>query len=93
MWCNAADSTLCSSPKDHCGVSGSYDAKSSSTYTHISSDFNISYADGTGAAGDYVSDTLHIGDVSIKSFQFGLGQTSDSPGKLRISEIYQYYFS
>ncbi|RJE18235.1 protease [Aspergillus sclerotialis] len=79
LWCNAADSTLCSSPGDHCGVSGSYDAKSSSTYTHISTDFNISYADGTGAAGEYVSDTLHIGDVSIKDFQFGLGQTSDSP--------------
>ncbi|KAL4737227.1 aspartic peptidase domain-containing protein [Aspergillus similis] len=78
LWCNAANSTLCSSPKDPCRISGSFDPSSSSSYSYISSDFNITYADGTGAAGDYATDTVRIGDATIKDFQFGIGYTSSS---------------
>ncbi|KAA8643177.1 pepsin-like aspartic protease [Aspergillus tanneri] len=78
LWCNAANSTLCSPKKDPCDMSGSYDPNSSSSYKFVSSKFNITYADGTGAAGDYVSDTLHIGDTAIKDFQFGVGYSSSS---------------
>lgn len=81
LWCNAADSNLCSSLSNPCSTSGSYDGDSSSTYSHVSSDFNISYADGSGAAGDYVTDTLRIGDVTVNDFQFGIGYSSTSPGK------------
>ncbi|THC90587.1 hypothetical protein EYZ11_009949 [Aspergillus tanneri] len=80
LWCNAANSTLCSPKKDPCDMSGSYDPNSSSSYKFVSSKFNITYADGTGAAGDYVSDTLHIGDTAIKDFQFGVGYSSSSTG-------------
>ncbi|KAL4861120.1 hypothetical protein BDV12DRAFT_75594 [Aspergillus spectabilis] len=78
LWCNAANSTLCSSSKDPCRISGSYDPDSSSSYTYVSSDFNISYADGSGAAGDYVKDTLGIGGATIRDFQFGIGYSSSS---------------
>ncbi|KAL2786026.1 aspartic peptidase domain-containing protein [Aspergillus keveii] len=78
LWCNAANSTLCSSRQNPCLTSGSYDPDSSSSYTYVSSDFNISYADGSGAAGEYAADTLHIGDVTIHDFQFGIGYTSSS---------------
>ncbi|BCR89079.1 pepsin-like aspartic protease [Aspergillus chevalieri] len=78
LWCNAANSTLCSSRGSPCRTSGSYDGDSSSTYSYVSSNFNISYADGSGAAGDYVTDTIHIGGVSIKDFQFGAGYSSSS---------------
>ncbi|KAF7126161.1 hypothetical protein CNMCM5793_002583 [Aspergillus hiratsukae] len=78
LWCNAPNSTLCSASGDSCSVSGSYDPDSSSTYAYVSSDFNISYADGTGAAGVYATDTLHIGGATIKDLQFGIGYTSSS---------------
>ncbi|KAL5332734.1 aspartic peptidase domain-containing protein [Aspergillus crustosus] len=78
LWCNSANSSLCSSSKDPCHLSGSYDPQSSSSYTYVSSDFNISYADGSGAAGDYVTDTLRIGDATIRDFQFGIGYSSSS---------------
>lgn len=81
LWCNAADSTLCLSRGDPCSTSGSYDQKSSSTYKHVSYDFNITYADGSGAAGEYVTDTMQIGDVEIENFQFGVGDVSSSAGK------------
>ncbi|KAL6228887.1 hypothetical protein BDW75DRAFT_226086 [Aspergillus navahoensis] len=78
LWCNAANSTLCSSPKDPCRMSGSFDPSSSSSYSYFSSDFNITYADGTGAAGDYATDTVRIGGTTIRDFQFGIGYTSSS---------------
>ncbi|KAB8213900.1 putative aspartic-type endopeptidase opsB [Aspergillus novoparasiticus] len=78
LWCNAANSTLCSSKDQPCNTSGSYDPSSSSSYSYASSDFNISYADGTGAAGDYVTDTIHIGGATVKDFQFGVGYSSSS---------------
>ncbi|KAL2816362.1 putative aspartic-type endopeptidase opsB [Aspergillus cavernicola] len=78
LWCNAANSTLCSSSKDPCRISGSFDPDSSSSCAHVSSDFNISYADGSGASGDYVTDTLHIGNTTIRDFQFGIGYSSSS---------------
>jgi hypothetical protein len=44
----------------------------------LASNFNISYVDGSGAAGDYVTDTLNIGGASLKALQFGIGYTSTS---------------
>lgn len=88
LWCNAADSTLCSSFSDPCSTSGSYDHGSSSTYKYVSSDFNITYADGSGAAGQYVTDTMHIGGVKIEDFQFGVGETSTSAGKFTYFILY-----
>ncbi|KAJ5985129.1 hypothetical protein N7522_012325 [Penicillium canescens] len=72
LWCNTPNSTLCESSADACRSSGTYDSSSSSSYSFVSSDFNISYADGSGAAGDYVTDTLTIGQTTIKDFQFGV---------------------
>jgi predicted aspartyl protease len=83
LWCNAVNSTLCLSSDNPCNVSGPYDPTSSSSYAFVSSDFNISYADGTGAAGDYVTDTIHIGDTAVKDFQFGVGYSSSSAGRLK----------
>lgn len=59
-------------------MSGTYDANSSSTYRYINSDFYILYADTTGAAGDYVSDNLNMGGVTIENLQMGIGYDSNS---------------
>jgi hypothetical protein len=57
---------------------GSYSANASSTYSYISSDFDISYVDGSGASGDYVTDTFGVGEASLSKLQFGIGYDSSS---------------
>lgn len=44
----------------------------------MSSQFNITYADGSGAVGDYATDTLAIGGVTLQNLQFGIGYQSAS---------------
>lgn len=44
----------------------------------VNRDFNISYFDGSGAAGDCVKDTLRINGNEVKDFQFGVGYSSSS---------------
>ncbi|EEH02610.1 aspartic protease [Histoplasma capsulatum G186AR] len=78
LWSNAPDSTLCTQNGDPCGAGGTYDRTASSTYEFVNSLFNISYVDGSSASGDYVTDTMRIGGVSLKDFQFGVGHTSSS---------------
>jgi hypothetical protein len=78
LWVNVADSSLCQEKGDPCSASGTYSANGSSTYEYINSDFNISYVDGSGSAGDYVSDTLKFGGVTLDGQQFGVGYTSSS---------------
>lgn len=79
LWCNSPNSTLCSSSSKPCSGYGMYDPSSSSTEHYVSSKFNISYADGSSASGVYLTDTLHIGGVTIEHFQFGVGYNSSSP--------------
>ena len=84
---NSASSDLCSDPSSTsqigsdgipCSTSGTYNANDSSTYKYINSDFKISYADQTGAEGDYVSDTLKIGGATLNNLQMGVGYRSTS---------------
>ncbi|OTA98934.1 hypothetical protein M426DRAFT_68797 [Hypoxylon sp. CI-4A] len=78
LWVNTDSSTLCSQSSNPCSYAGTYDANSSSTYEFVGSWFNISYVDGSGASGDYVTDTLTIGNTTLDSFQFGVGYSSSS---------------
>ena len=84
LWANAASSSLCEAGNNvpngdiPCSVSGTYNANKSSTYKYVDSDFQISYADTTGASGDYVTDTLHIGGKDVTGLQFGVGYNSNS---------------
>ncbi|KAK7749246.1 hypothetical protein SLS62_008325 [Diatrype stigma] len=78
LWVNSAQSDLCTERSNPCASTGTYDANSSSTYNYVGSYFNISYVDGSGAAGDYVTDTFTLGDTSLEDFQFGVGYTSTS---------------
>ncbi|KAF7904537.1 hypothetical protein EAF00_001871 [Botryotinia globosa] len=79
LWVNTASSTLCSKKTNPCQLAGTYTANSSSTYAYVASDFNISYVDGSGASGDYVTDTFTIGSTTLDKLQFGIGYTSSSP--------------
>lgn len=79
LWVNAPNSRLCSSRLENCREAGTYKANDSSTYTYLNSVFNISYVDGSGASGDYATDTFRIGGVDVEDLQFGIGYTSTSP--------------
>jgi hypothetical protein len=85
LWVNVVGSELCESHAGICSESGLYNPKKSSTYHFVNSDFNISYADGSGATGDYATDTFSMGDVTVEDLQFGIGyDTSDNDGVLGI---------
>ncbi len=77
MWANARSSDTCTY-RSSCSEGGTYEANSSSTYKYLNSDFNVSYVDGSGAAGDYCTDTLSIGGQTLTGLQFGIGYESTS---------------
>ena len=79
LWTNSPNSKLCQQYQPQCSDSGTYDSSKSSTYKLVSHDFNISYVDGSGAVGDYATDTLNIGGQQLKGLQFGIGLRSSSP--------------
>lgn len=78
LWVNAASSRLCSERGNPCGDSGTYTANDSSTYEFVNNAFNISYVDGSGAAGDYATETFRFGGLNVTDLQFGIGYTSTS---------------
>ncbi|KAF2688734.1 acid protease [Lentithecium fluviatile CBS 122367] len=79
LWVNAPNSRLCSSRGEQCREAGTYSANDSSSYAYVNSVFNISYVDGSGASGDYATDTFKIGGTMVDELQFGIGYTSTSP--------------
>ncbi|KAI0480645.1 eukaryotic aspartyl protease [Xylariaceae sp. FL0804] len=78
MWLNTASSAYCSQQSAPCAFAGTYNANDSSTQEYVGSWFNISYVDGSGASGDYVTDTVTVGGTTMDSLQFGIGYTSSS---------------
>jgi len=78
LWTNSVTSGLCQEYPQDCAASGTYDANKSTTYSYVNSDFNIQYADGSAAQGDYAMDTLGIGGALISDVQFGIGYNSSS---------------
>ncbi|KAH9837508.1 putative aspartic-type endopeptidase opsB [Teratosphaeria destructans] len=78
LWVNTASSELCEENSDPCAAAGTYAPNSSSTYEYLNSDFNITYEDGSGAVGDYATDVVSFGGISLKNQQFGIGYSSSS---------------
>ncbi|KEY67154.1 hypothetical protein S7711_03014 [Stachybotrys chartarum IBT 7711] len=78
LWVNSPDSRLCTMPSNPCALAGTYVANSSSTYNYLGSYFNISYIDGSGASGDYVTDSIEVANARLSDFQFGVGYVSTS---------------
>ena len=78
LWTNSANSDLCQQSSQDCDQSGTYNANQSSSYSYVNSAFQIKYADGSFAIGDYATDTLHFGGKDITGMQFGIGYNSTS---------------
>jgi hypothetical protein len=75
-WVNVANSTFCSQSAEPCKPFGTYDPTKSSTYKFLNHDLNNTYADSGGAYGDFVTDTVKFGDVTLEKFQFGVAYKS-----------------
>lgn len=102
IWVEVADSQLCQSQGDPCSASGTYNNESSSSYKYVNSLFNIQYADGTQAAGDYATETFDIGGtfqswdriltvagVDVSDMEFGVGSASTSTeGVMGVGFVY-----
>lgn len=79
LWVNVEDSELCQDSRNICSEAGTFNPSDSSTYEILEpSGFNITYVDGSGAAGPYVSDTVRFADASLQNQQFGIGDWSSS---------------
>lgn len=79
LWVNSDSSRLCRLRSQPCETSGVYSANDSSSYAYVNSEFNISYAGGNSAAGDYATDTVRFAGKTVRSLQFGVAYHSSSP--------------
>ena len=80
LWVNVVNSTICTEHKAaYCASSGAFNAPKSNSVKFVNDLFNVTYADGSGATGNYVTDTLAIGGKTLTDFQFGLGLQSTTP--------------
>lgn len=68
LWVYASNDTAdCGS--GNCDFTGTFDAASSSSYTYMNDDFYIRYVSGS-STGNWGTDTLSIGGVTLTDFQF-----------------------
>jgi hypothetical protein len=59
-----------------------YDSSASSSFKSLDTGYNATYADGTTALGTYATDTLVLGDATIKNFQFVVANQTSSDSKI-----------
>ena len=79
IWVPSADSNACQEAEDACQVLGQYDSSASSSYVDVSPGFQISYQDNSAVAGDYINETLALGDTVIKDMTMGLAFEATRP--------------
>ncbi len=66
IWVEVPESRLCQLRTNPCGITGTYENSTSSTYKYVNSLFSIQYADNTQAVGDYALETFQIGSMSAE---------------------------
>jgi hypothetical protein len=84
VWVTSSNNSFCTNvtaqQEKHQGCSGGvFDTSKSSTYAFVNSDFSITYQDGSGANGNYMTDVLSIGDISLTGQQMGLATNTTNP--------------
>lgn len=77
VWMLSSTADLCTDPElqDYYGTGGcasTFDSSKSSSFKVVDANgFDISYADSSGATGDYITDNLSIGGATIKALEMG----------------------
>lgn len=77
IWVPSARSNVCRQGRNACQV-GAFDTSKSSSFVDLSRNtFQIQYVDGSQIQGDYVSDTLKMGDsVTLQNMTMGLAEVA-----------------
>ena len=73
VWVTNASAAYC---QQHACQGIAYNPTESSSYDTLPTVFNITYVDGTGSSGIYFTDTLGIGDVSLKAVEMALANVT-----------------
>jgi len=77
LWIPSKNAVFCEATRseDSPCIGGTFDSAASSTVQVVGANqFNISYVDGSGTTGDYITDTFSIGGGKVENFQLGLGK-------------------
>ncbi|KAI0427040.1 aspartic peptidase domain-containing protein [Xylaria sp. FL1042] len=79
IWVPASSASICEEDTSQGGgcTFGAFDYESSSTLKLVNEDFQISYVDGSGSRGDYITETFGIGDIKLQNMEMGLGLDTD----------------
>ena len=73
IWIPSIESDACQEDEEDCKILGQYDASASSSYVDVGAgQFQISYEDNSAISGDYINETLAIGNTVIKDMTMGL---------------------
>ncbi|KAK4697729.1 hypothetical protein P7C71_g391, partial [Lecanoromycetidae sp. Uapishka_2] len=73
IWVLSVDSDACQQSPQACQQLGAFDDTKSSTFVDVAQNaFQISYEDNSGVTGDYINETLAIGNTVIKNMTMGL---------------------
>ena len=80
LWVPSVDSTACTYNPRFCRSFGAYDASSSSTAELVAQDlFEIQYLDKSRVLGDYINETLTIGNAQVQNLTMGIGTQASRP--------------
>ena len=80
IWIPSADSNVCVEDEQACQALGQYDASASSSGVEVDPNgFQIQYEDNSAVEGDYINETLSIGNTVIKDMRMGLATQATRP--------------
>lgn len=76
VWMTATGDSFCQQNQFNC-AGGTFTSAQSSTYkVVVPGGFNITYVDTTGSSGDFFTDQLSIGGITLNSLQMGLATST-----------------
>lgn len=71
VWMSDSSAQFCQQNNYNC-EGGTFTPSQSSSYHALSTIFNITYVDGTGSTGNYFTDNLSVGGVTLTGLEMGL---------------------
>lgn len=79
-WILSDESDACEETEQACQLLGQYNPSASSSYVEAGMDsFQIQYQDNSAVKGDYINETLAIGDTVIRNMMLGLAVEATRP--------------
>lgn len=80
IWIPSIDSDVCEEAEPECQVLGQYNPDASSSGVEVlRGGFEIQYEDNSAVEGDYINETLSIGNTVIKDMTMGLATQASRP--------------